>query len=278
MKTPSTDSAPDAEVLDPQGEAVKALRNEHGGIPERIVPDVEGNLMKASHFVRYEFATTICKDKAVLDAACGVGYGSFRLTEFAAAVVGVDISPLAIEYARRRYRNPRLSFVRADLSCLPFPDHSFDVICAFEAIEHLREVELFLAEVHRLVRGKGLFVVSTPHAKTTTTRPRNPYHHIEYSLADFRSLLSRFFARVEVYGQRRVESELSRVLRRIDVFNLRSRALFRPFRKQVGRAVHTTPMEDMNVKDFEIGKTMLHRATELVAVCSSPVEIRPART
>ena len=42
-------------------------------------------------------------------------------------------------------------------------DHSFDVIVCFEAIEHIEDQEALLAEVKRLLKPDGLFIVSTPN-------------------------------------------------------------------------------------------------------------------
>jgi len=86
--------------------------------PERIVPDQTAPGILALHLKRYEFARPHCVAAEVLDAGCGVGYGSAYLAEVASRVVGVDVSEEAIAYARERYRRPNLEFVLGDLLAL----------------------------------------------------------------------------------------------------------------------------------------------------------------
>ena len=72
-------------------------------VPERIIPDETEPGIVALHLKRYEFARPYAEGKDVLDAGCGVGYGTAFLAETARRAVGVDISRDAIAYARRRY-------------------------------------------------------------------------------------------------------------------------------------------------------------------------------
>ena len=74
--------------------------------PERIVPDETEPGIVALHLKRYEFAQPYCAGREVLDAGCGVGYGTAFLAETARRVVGVDRSGDAIDYARTRYARP----------------------------------------------------------------------------------------------------------------------------------------------------------------------------
>jgi len=55
----------------------------------------------AHHIARYEFCSQFVKGKKVLDAACGVGYGSYYLKRFGNAdiIYGIDISKESINGA-----------------------------------------------------------------------------------------------------------------------------------------------------------------------------------
>src|SRR5262245_16068204 len=90
---------------------------------ERLVPDkivaeeVTGQETLRLHLARYEFAAAQARPGRILDLACGVGYGTRLLAERARAadaVVGVDVSEQAIEFARGRYAAERIRFVCAD--------------------------------------------------------------------------------------------------------------------------------------------------------------------
>src|SRR5207245_1239093 len=146
--------------------------------PERIVPARTSPGILALHLKRYEFALGWCESADVLDAACGVGYGSAFLAEVARRVVGVDRSPEALAYARSEYARPNVEFVEGDLLTLPLPDGEFDVVCAFEAIEHVDDQRGFLREAARVLRAGGTMLVSTPRVERTEREPANPFHRV----------------------------------------------------------------------------------------------------
>jgi SAM-dependent methyltransferase len=232
--------------------------------PERIVPDETEPGIVALHLKRYEFARPSCSGKDVLDAGCGVGYGTAFLAQAARRVVGVDLSEEAIGYARRRYGAPNVEFLVGDLVALPADDDSFDVVCAFETIEHLRDPDRFLGEARRVLRRGGTLFISTPRAERTNDRPENPFHEREFSAGDLEALLRTRFDVVELLGQRRRQTARHRALQRLDVLGVRKRL---PFLRSVGRAVTGTPaMAELSSEDVEIAAE-LDGATELIAVC-----------
>jgi SAM-dependent methyltransferase len=235
--------------------------------PERIVPDETSPGPLAIHEKRYRFALRYCAGKHVLDAACGVGYGSALLAEQAAGVVGIDLSAEAIAYARSRYARPNVEFVEDDLQAPRLEDHTFDVVCSFETLEHLPDRAAFLGQVVRLLREDGVLILSTPRADETTESPDNPHHFVEYSRADFEALLGRYFDEIELFGQHRAQTRRHRALQRLDVLGLRKRL---DFLRPASRVLGTAPMADVSLDDVLIDRTDVDRATELVAVCRGP--------
>ncbi|MCS7071715.1 MAG: class I SAM-dependent methyltransferase, partial [Anaerolinea sp.] len=152
--------------------APSSLTHDQQGHPERIVPDETLAGIVAIHLKRYAFARAYASGKRVLDVACGVGYGSRYLADAAASVIGVDVDAAAIAYARRRYGDSdRVQFMQGDALNLPFSDRTFDVICSFETIEHVPDAHRFLSEVRRLLAPGGVFIVSTPAARRSTSSP-----------------------------------------------------------------------------------------------------------
>lgn len=232
--------------------------------PERIVPDETEPGIVALHRKRYEFALPFCADREVLDAGCGVGYGTALLAGSAARVVGVDRDPGAIAYARSRYGGPNVEFREGDLLDLDLPDGSFDVVCSFEAIEHVADVDAYLSTMRRVLRPGGVYLVSTPRVERTVVRPENPYHQVELSREDFERLLRGAFADVELYGQRRLQTARHRLLQRLDLLGLRKRlTFFRP----AARILGTAPMAEVGSDGIVIEPGELDRASELIAVC-----------
>jgi SAM-dependent methyltransferase len=232
--------------------------------PERIVPDETEPGIVALHLKRYEFARPMCARRVVLDAGCGVGYGSAYLAESATRVVGVDRDAEAIAYARDRYGAPNVEFVVGDLVELPNAAASFDVVCAFEVVEHLTEPDRFVSEARRVLGDDGVLIVSTPVAERAGATPENPFHEHEFTSHELEALVRSAFGSVQLYGQRRLQTARHRALQRLDVLGVRKRL---PFLRPLGRAVTgTPPMADLSSGDVEIGRD-LAGATELVAVC-----------
>ena len=233
--------------------------------PERIVPDETESGIVALHLKRYEFARPHCVGKHVLDAGCGVGYGSAFLGESARSVVGIDVSAEAIEYARKRYRRENLEFAVGDLQGLERGDAEFDAVVAFEVIEHLPQPERFVAEARRVLKPDGVLVVSTPRADEGHEAPDNPFHEREFSRGELERLLRGSFGSVEVFGQRRLQSARHRALQRLDVLGLRRRL---PLLRRASRLVTGTPaMDAVSSEGVVISRDGVDEATELVAVC-----------
>lgn len=238
--------------------------------PERIDPaDVPTGIL-ALHLARYRFALPMCRRRDVLDAACGVGYGAQALAREAARVIAVDRSPEALHTGKRRFAAANLAYCRADCEALPLGDETIDVVCSFETIEHLSNPGAFLAEAVRILRPDGAFIVSTPHADRTTTKPQNPHHRQEWSPADFERLLRERFRHIEVYGQTRRESLVARVLKRADVFKLRARLLPLWLVRGVARGAGGAAMADLGLEHVMFVAGHLRGASELVAVGRGP--------
>ena len=104
---------------------------------ERLVIGQTDKELEIEHINRYKFAQQFVTKKRVLDAACGTGYGTQLLAQYAVSAVGVDISEEAIEYACEQYQSDKINFCVASVEKLPFPDASFDVVVCFETLVHI---------------------------------------------------------------------------------------------------------------------------------------------
>ena len=122
-----------------------------------------------AHAARYHFASTYIRPgDRVIDAGCGLGYGSAILWDasLAAEVHGLDGSRFALKYAGAHYSpyRPQLTFSHADLSNrLKFDDESVDVVVCFEALEHIPSPAAFLDESLRILKPGGRIIVSVPN-------------------------------------------------------------------------------------------------------------------
>ena len=166
---------------------------------ERFVPGnkIIGNDTQQEHLLRYRAVAPLATGKRVLDAACGEGYGSAILSDFAQEVVGLDLSVEVIMHARDVYgQRSNLSFTSGSVIMIPFHDSTFDMVVSFETIEHIdaKDQDLFLSEVRRVLRPDGLFIVSTPNRVNYSDRPcyNNEFHVHELAPDEFKNALSQF--------------------------------------------------------------------------------------
>lgn len=176
---------------------------------ERLIPgQVDVDLLN-EHLARYTFAARLARGKRVLDAGCGSGYGSAELALAAQSVVGMDVADEAVEFARENYRLANLRFERGSCAALPHPDASFDLVVAFEVIEHIENWRDFLREARRVLAPNGQFIVSTPnklyYTESRGAQGENPFHVHEFEFEEFRSELKEVFPHVSLYLENHVE-------------------------------------------------------------------------
>lgn len=102
----------------------------------------------------------------ILDLAAGTGASSVALLRSGAEVVAADFSPGMIAEGRRRYpAEPRLSFVEADATDLPFGDDEFDATTISFGLRNVNDPDAALREMLRVTKPGGRIVVcefSTP--------------------------------------------------------------------------------------------------------------------
>jgi len=176
---------------------------------ERVIPDQVDRDLLNEHLARYAFAARLARGKRVLDAGCGAGYGSAGLAHTALSVVGADLAAEAVAHAREHYRLPNLNFEQAACGALPHPDAAFDLVVAFEVIEHLRDWREFLREARRVLAAGGQLIVSTPnkryYAESRSRAGPNPFHEHEFEFDEFRDELSAVFPDVSLFLENHVE-------------------------------------------------------------------------
>ena len=161
--------------------------------------------MWGEHRSRYQFARKFVEGKRVLDIACGTGFGEQILVDGgAASIVALDFSHEALQ-TTRNLNTSNTHVARADGTCLPFADGTFDVVTSFETVEHINNYQCFVGDLRRVLKDEGVMIMSTPNAYYTRPvngKPSNPFHVYEFTPEEFGALLRNSFSSVELYGQR----------------------------------------------------------------------------
>lgn len=184
-------------------------QNQPAGVPpleltgERTLPDVpEENYWFQRHLVVYQWIAEQIAGKAVVDMACGEGYGSDVLAAAgASSVTGVDANPEAYEHARLRYVRPNLKFAR---ELVEEYDEACDALVFLQTIEHVQHPADLLKKFASRLNPGGTLFVSTPNVLTLAPkgaeRSDNPWHVHEYKPGEFGDLCKEVSPNVELYG------------------------------------------------------------------------------
>lgn len=171
---------------------------------ENVSPECPNDLFQA-HAAIYQFASPYTVGRRVLDLGCGTGYGSALLLDAGArCVLGLDLDPANIRYARRHYRGRGLEFGVADAQRLPDSCGPFEAVVSSNVFEHLAEPSVAIAGVaSRLVEG-GAFVLAVPPIVDSTSlaeNRRNPFHRSNLFAGEWHSRLSHHFRSVRTFHQ-----------------------------------------------------------------------------
>jgi O-antigen biosynthesis protein len=183
----------------------EAASNPEAFTGERLTSALGGQA-QIEHYHRYLFARGLCAGLDVLDVASGEGYGAAQIAQVARSVVGLEYSAPTVRSATGNFPRGNLRFLQGDARAMPLPDRSFDVVVSFETIEHFDRQEDFLAEVHRVLRPGGCFIVSTPDRDVYSApgMTPNPFHVKEMSRDEFAALLLSTFRHARCHHQRPV--------------------------------------------------------------------------
>jgi cyclopropane fatty-acyl-phospholipid synthase-like methyltransferase len=111
--------------------------------------------------------------KSILEMGCGIGDLTWALVDCAEKIIGVDVSPQALEIAKQRQslwhvtkeQAARVEFRPMSAVQLDFPDGAFDWAVSTSMVEHLHpeDVMVHFQEVRRVLRPGGKYLVWCPN-------------------------------------------------------------------------------------------------------------------
>lgn len=137
----------------------------------------------------------------ILDVGCGTGGNLQALTPYGRPV-GLDISPVAIEFARQR---PHLRFIQGSGLTLPHPNDTFDLVTIFDVLYHrwITDDEQAMQELYRVIRPGGwLLITDSALPLLWSSHDERYYARQRYTLGSIRDKLSQagFIPRVCSYA------------------------------------------------------------------------------
>jgi SAM-dependent methyltransferase len=113
----------------------------------------------------------------VMEIGCGTGFvlGALRQALPDARLTGSEIYTDGLAIARRRW-GEGVTLIQADAQRLPFAAE-FDLICAFDVLEHIEDDARVLAEMHRALRPGGGLLLAVPQHPFLWSKADEIGHH-----------------------------------------------------------------------------------------------------
>ena len=109
--------------------------------------------------------------RRILDIGCGDGYLCHVVNKNLpkAKVFGIDISEAAIVDGRKKYKNINLFTANAEIK-LPFENSSFDLVISGENIPCIKDTDIYLSEIYRVLAKDGYLLVTSPNVVSWLNR------------------------------------------------------------------------------------------------------------
>lgn len=124
---------------------------------------------------------------SILDiaSACGANFVDY---EKYGKIYGIDISEESIKFCKYKGIN---MIVRGDAHKLPFANRTFDIVVALDALEHFEDDLKVLGEIQRVIKNKGIFIITVPAMDLLWSQHDTAFHHLRrYSLRELSNKLN----------------------------------------------------------------------------------------
>ncbi|MDD4945843.1 MAG: methyltransferase domain-containing protein [Gallionella sp.] len=136
----------------------------------------------------------------ILEIGCGTGFvlANTRATFPAAQLAGSDIYTEGLAYAKQRV--PAATLFQMDACHIPFRDE-FDLIGAYDVLEHIEDDEAALAQIFLACRvGGGVLLTVPQHRWLWSSTDDYAHHKRRYTRSELREKVERAGFRVEYAG------------------------------------------------------------------------------
>lgn len=171
---------------------------------------VSGSGFKASHFAKlaqneernfwfrsrnrlliWAMCRYFPKAQSLLEIGCGTGYVLLGMRQALPrlTLVGSEVFSTGLEFAAQRL--PGVDLFQMDATSIPYQDE-FDVIGAFDVIEHIKADEMVLAQMYQAVKpGGGILITVPQHMFLWSQADEEAMHERRYSVRELREKMRR---------------------------------------------------------------------------------------
>ena len=158
--------------------------------------DPSENVIYQRHLIAYKEAAKLISG-TVLEIGSGEGYGIMELAPLADNYIAVD--KYNTEISDELMKTNNITFIQTEVPPLKeIEDNSIDFVVTFQVIEHIKDDEMFLKEIYRVLKPGGKVILTTPNSMMSLTR--NPWHIREYNPEQMGEMLKNSFDNYDLKG------------------------------------------------------------------------------
>lgn len=161
--------------------------------------------IRIDHRERYNFAIQTLQNRRltgrVLDAGCGVGYGSYMMSPYLNHIHAVELNQDAYLNYKRSFEQPNIDFEQNNIFNARLMDR-YDAVVCFEFLEHIEAAQ---EAVKLYASVSDVLISSTPNEEVRpwSKKPINPYHVRHYTPIEYTDMLKAAgFTNIEIYHQK----------------------------------------------------------------------------
>jgi SAM-dependent methyltransferase len=133
------------------------------------------------------------KKLRILNVGAALGASTIMLQEFG-DVVSIEYSKDCCDFVNREMG---LGFIHGSITELPFAADEFDLVCAFDVVEHVQDDRLAVAELHRVCKQGGYVFTTVPTFKSLWSEHDVINEHVRrYTMKNYLALFDTKKARI----------------------------------------------------------------------------------
>ena len=130
---------------------------------------------------------TLNEPLKILNVGCGTGRSSEYLFQFG-KVISVEYDKFCCEFTAQK---TGLEILNGDITQLQFADNEFDLVCAFDVVEHVEDDKKAMAEMKRVCKPNGVVFITVPAFQSFWGQHDVINHHYRrYTLPEIKTLFN----------------------------------------------------------------------------------------
>jgi ubiquinone/menaquinone biosynthesis C-methylase UbiE len=126
-------------------------------------------------------------DLKILNVGAALGASTIMLENFG-QVTSLEYDKSCCEFVKKELG---LDFINGSITELPFKNNEFDLVCAFDVVEHVQEDALAISELHRVCKPGGYTFTTVPTFRFLWSEHDDVNEHVRrYTMKNYLSLFN----------------------------------------------------------------------------------------